>query len=333
MRDSANSELKIGTLSKKRLNVQVIIPTLNEETTIREVIHDFRLTTFPIDISIVVIDGGSSDKTVLICKDENVPVISQKRKGKGSAIREAVEESQADIIVFVDGDGTYSADNLDKILDPLLADSSDIVIGSRFLGSRESGSISTLNTFGNKIFNRAINFALGTSVTDSLSGYRALFRSVFNDLILLSDAFEIEVEMTVEGLTKGYRIFEVPISYKLRHTRSATKLSPMGDGVKIAKTLLSVLINVNPLKFFGLFSLVFFVIALWPTSQVLYEKISTGYIVSIPATVLSALLLVTSGLSLIMGMLAELTVRSRRRLEFLVKKQFEARKNSLFKQD
>lgn len=321
MRESVNNDLKFGISSKQKPNVQIIIPTLNEEATIREVIHDFRSATFSGDLSIVVIDGGSSDKTVDICKDENVPVISQRRKGKGSAIREAVEESQADIIVFVDGDGTYSADNLDKLLDPLLNDISDIVIGSRFQGKREMGSISILNTFGNRIFNRAINFALGTSVTDSLSGYRAFYRNVFNDLILLSDTFEIEVEMTVEGFVKGYRVLEVPIDYKLRNNKSSSKLSPVSDGIKIAKTLLSILINVNPLKFFSLVALAFFVVALWPTSQVLYEKISTGYIVSIPATVLSALLLVTSTLSLIMGMLAELTVRTRRRLEFLIKKR------------
>ncbi len=175
------------------------------------------------------------------------------------------------------------------------------------------------------MFNRAINFAVGSSLTDSLSGYQALYRKTFNELILLSDAFEIEVEMTVEGLAKGYRIIEVPIDYKVRSKKSVTKLSPANDGMKIARTLISILININPLKFFGIFALAFFIVALWPTTQVLYEKISTGIIVSIPATILSALLLVTSGLSLIMGMLAELTVRSRRRLEFLINKKMNGR--------
>jgi len=161
------------------LKIDVIIPTLNEEETIGQLIHDIRNQSFTMEISILVIDGGSTDQTKTICKKENVKFILQRGKGKGGAMREAVEISDADIIVFIDGDGTYSINDLGKLLEPILNNEADMVMGSRVLGDREKGSITTLNTFGNKIFNSTINFALKSKVTDSLSGYRAMRRETF----------------------------------------------------------------------------------------------------------------------------------------------------------
>lgn len=94
---------------------------------------------------------------------------------------------------------------------------------------------------------------------------------MFMELVLFSDSFEIEVEMTVEALAKGYRVLEVPVSYGTK-----TKLSPLDDGTKIGSTLMFILLNVNPPKFFGIISLGFFVVGLYPGILVLYEKISTG---------------------------------------------------------
>ena len=302
--------------------VEVIIPTLNEEQTIGDIIRNIRSFKPHINTSILVIDGGSTDLTLDICKKENVRFMVQKGKGKGNAMREAVEQSEADIIVFIDGDGTYSPFDLSSLLKPLLQDKSDMVVGSRIKTKREKGAISIFNSFGNIIFNKTINFAMNSSITDSLSGYRALYRKVFNDLVLFSDAFEIEIEITVEALAKGYRVLEIPISYRQRKG-SNTKLDPLGDGAKIGRTLLFILMNVNPLKFFGVLSLVFFVAALWPIAQVFYERIFVGEIISIPAVILSALLTITGILSLVIGTLAELLVRSRRRLEYMINKKLD----------
>jgi hypothetical protein len=100
-------------------------------------------------------------------------------------------------------------------------------------------------------------------------------------------------------------------------------LNPIGDGVRIGKMLFFVLINITPLKFFGIISLVFISIALWPAVQVFYEKISQGYIISMPAAVLASLLFVGGSLSIVVGMVSELVVRSRRRLEYLINKKLE----------
>ena len=307
--------------SKKGIKVDVIIPTLNEEQTIGIIIQSIRSFVLDEDVSILVVDGGSTDRTASICRSQNIRFIVQKGKGKGRAIREAVEYSKADIVIFMDGDGTYSASDLQLLVEPLLKDEADMVIGSRTLGRREKGSITTFNSLGNALFNRAINFAMKSSISDSLSGYRALYRKTFNDLVLFGDNFEIEAEMTVEALIKGYRLLEVPIRYGLRKG-SVTKLRPIRDGMRIGQMLLFILLNIRPLKFFGILSIVILIAGLYPASQVLYEKIFFGEIIHIPSVVFSSLLFVTATLSLVMGIVSELLVRSRRRLEYLINKRF-----------
>ena len=306
----------------KDLKVEIIIPTLNEEGTIREILQSIRAQTLPVEVSVLVIDGGSTDHTVDICKKENVKVIRQKSKGKGRAMKEAAEYSNAHVLVFIDGDGTYSISDLRSLLEPILSDEADMVVGSRMMGEREEGSMSLFNTLGNKLFNGAINFALHSKVTDSLTGYRAIRKSMFDDLVLFSDNFEIEVEITVDSLAKGYRIYEVPIKYGKRKG-SPTKLHPLNDGMKIARTLFFILMNVSPIKFFSIISLVFFIAGLNPAIYVLNEKITTGDIVHMPSVVFASLLFVTGALSLVIGLVSELIVRSRRRLEYLISKKLK----------
>jgi glycosyltransferase involved in cell wall biosynthesis len=312
----AGSEQSDRTIFVEDTKIEIIIPTLNEEQTLSKLIQETRSTVLPVRTSILVIDGGSTDRTIDICKRENVRYIIQKGKGKGSAMRDAVEQSDADIVIFLDADGTYFPSDLKLLLEPLLNGRADMVVGSRITDKRQRGSISAFNTIGNSLFNRTINFAMKSSVTDSLSGYRAMYRKTFKDLVLFSDSFEIEVEMTVEALAKGYRVVEVPISYGVRQG-SKTKLDPIGDGIKIGRTLIFILMNVNPLKFFGIISLAFFVAGLYPGSLVFYEKITTGNVESMPSVVFSSLLFVTGTISMVVGMVSELVVRSRRRLEYL----------------
>lgn len=299
--------------------IGIIIPTLNEEDTIEEILNKIDQIELPAHISTLVIDGGSTDNTLDICNRRKVDLVVQRGKGKGSAMREAVNMIDADIVVFIDGDGTYPAENLPSLVMPILEDLADMVVGCRT--EREKGSVGGFNAVGNKLFNKAINFAMRSRVTDSLSGYRALHRAAFDELVLFSDKFEIEVEITVEAIAKGFRIMEVPIKYGTRKG-SKTKLKPLTDGANIARSLLFILMNVNPLKFFGLISTIFFALALYPAYFVVVEKFTTGEVVSIPSVLLSSLLFVTGVMSVVVGLLSELVVRSRRRVEYMINKAY-----------
>jgi glycosyltransferase involved in cell wall biosynthesis len=318
------SKVSLSRRHASTQRVEVIIPTLNEEMTIKDTIDNVRdaCAKLSMDTSMLVIDGNSKDRTIEICKKEtDVKIVTQSGRGKGNAMREALEHTEAEIVMFVDGDGTYSLANMEEMIKPLLNGVADMVVGSRTMGKREKGSISILNYVGNKIFNKAINFAMNSHVTDSLSGYRALHKKTFSDLVLFSDSFEIEVEMTVEAIAKGLRVIEIPIQYRARKQASAAKLNPLGDGFRIARTLLFILMNVNPLKFFSIIALSFFLTGLYPGVYVL-KGLGTVYeIQSFPAVVFSSLLFVTGTISFVVGLLAELVVRSRRRVEYLISKK------------
>jgi dolichol-phosphate mannosyltransferase len=306
--------------SEKNLTIEIIIPTLNEGNSIGKLIQSINKIKIPQKISILVIDGGSNDQTIKICQDLNVNVIQQKGRGKGNAMKEAAEISKSEIIVFIDGDDTYSASDLPKLLLPIIEDKADMVVGVRSKKIREKNSITTFNSLGNTLFNKFINFSMKSNVQDSLSGYRAIRRDMFNDLILLSSHFEIEVEMTVESLNKGYRISEVPISY-FNRKNTETKLNPIGDGIKIGRTLIFIIMNIRPLLFFSLFSLSFFLLAIGFTSVIFYNRYVLGGVIYTPFAILSAMLFILGSLCLVLGLISELIVRSRKRLEFQISRK------------
>ena len=218
-------------------NISIVVLTLNEGRSIRRVLTGFRDQLVELDVNVTVIDGNSTDDTVDNAKAAGVDVIIQRTRGKGAAIKEALECLEADLFVFIDGDGTYDPSEVDGLVAPLVDDEADMVIGSRFLGEMESGSMTLLNRLGNRFFNALINVSKGYRVTDALSGYRALREECLRDISLASEGFEIEAELTMEFLSRGYTVKETPISYK-RRREGKTKLRPIRDGYKILKTLL-----------------------------------------------------------------------------------------------
>jgi glycosyltransferase involved in cell wall biosynthesis len=217
-----------------------LIATLNESATIVEVIQK----TKPFVHQIVVIDGFSQDLTFETAAKTGVDVIYQEGTGKGLALRTGLDRFDADIYVTIDGDATYDPEEMGKLLRPILDDDADMVIGSRLAGTIEHGSISRINTLGNRVFNFLINWFFGGPITDSQSGFRAFNRRVVDAFTLSSQSFEIETELTVKALQHGFRVLEIPITYgKRRGTPS--KLSALNAGSRIFRTILTCCFN-NP---------------------------------------------------------------------------------------
>ena len=295
--------------------VCVIIPTLNEEPTIQTVIKGLPARVHDRPIFVLVVDGHSTDQTVKLAQESGAQVILQRSKGKGAAMKEGVRSVEAEIYVFIDGDGTYHSGEIEKLLTPIIDGSADLVIGSRFIGEIEKGAVTWVNRLGNRVFNFMNRIATGARITDMLSGYRAIRGSALKEMVLLTKHFEIETEITVEAITRGFTVLEVPIQYSRRQA-AASKLKPLQDGTKIFRSILFFILNLRPLFFFSIIACIFFAIGLWPAAYVLYEKIYFGQIIHIPSVVLSALLFTAGGLTIVFGLLAELIVTTRRRLEY-----------------
>ena len=188
--------------------VCILIPTLNEDLTIGELIREFRESGYN---HILVIDGNSTDDTVKISRESGASVSTQSGKGKGNAIIEAFKIIEQPYILMLDGDGTYSPKDAEKMLMPLFS-GFDQVIGDRLTNAGE-GSFSRLNLFGNHMVNFLFKVAHSRDLHDILSGYRAFTHSAIQQMNLKQKGFEIETEISVESVRNGQRIMVVPVNY------------------------------------------------------------------------------------------------------------------------
>ena len=234
-------------------DVCVLIPTLNEETTIGPLIAEFKELDFN---NILVIDGNSNDDTVTIAKDAGARVIIQSGKGKGQAVQEAFEAIGDKYVLMIDGDGTYLPSDAPAMVEPLMQGNADHVMGNRF-ANYEPTAFTKLNLIGNKMLNKLFGFAYGEWLTDILSGYRAFTHEAIKGMELNKTGFEIETEITVELVKNDFRIKEVPITYLSRHSLGKTKLNPLKDGLKIGLTIYKLAKSHNPMFYFGIIGAIF----------------------------------------------------------------------------
>jgi len=229
--------------------VCIFIPTLNEAPTIAELVGEFRERGFQ---HILVMDGNSTDGTPEIARSAGAVVRTQAGKGKGNAIIEAVEIIDRPYVLMLDGDGTYSPDDAERMLDPL-GRGFDHVIGDR-LAEPDGGAFTRLNLLGNQLLNLMFRIAHGRDLSDILSGYRAFPLHSIRQMTLREAGFEIETEMAVEAVRHGQRIAVVPVSY-LARPGTVTKLNPLQDGARIFSTIYRLAKMNNPIFYFGIIGL------------------------------------------------------------------------------
>lgn len=219
--------------------VTVIFPALNEEETIIKVIDEVPVAELErkgYRVQIVVVDNGSTDRTGELASSRGVKVIMEPRRGKGRAIRTAFESAEGDFIFMLDSDFTYPATSIPSMLE-LLEGDCDVVLGSRLKGQMEKGAMRTLNLIGNWLIAMMANILYGTRISDLCTGCWGFKGEVIKTMKLDATGFELEANMFIEIANEGYRIGEVPISYRKRRTPS--KLSSIQAGYRIGQTLIS----------------------------------------------------------------------------------------------
>jgi len=221
----------------------IVIPCHNEALTIDSVVRRFRALA-PSAI-IVVCDNASSDDTADRARRAGAIVLSEPRKGKGRAVKTLIERVVADAYLLVDGDDTYSADEFTRVASPILRGELDMCVGSRMHPASET-EFRLLNRLGNRIFSALARWVLGLPVTDMLSGYRAFTREFALGLGEWSDGFEIETDFTVGAARLGARFGEVPVGLRPRPAGSYSKLSLIGDGLRILRRILSAMLPRSP---------------------------------------------------------------------------------------
>lgn len=218
--------------------VTVVIPAYNEEETIGSVLSITAevMDNLRMPYEIIVINDGSKDKTGLIASRYKAVVLTnEQNRGKGFALRKALQCARGDIIVTIDSDGEHQPEDIPDLVRPLL-NGTDIVSGSRFLGNN-SYVTTRINQIGNMFFNMAIMVLTGERITDSQTGFRAMRREVLEELDIQSDGYEVETEITIKGLKNGFTFKETPITCS-RSKYRVSRLRLLSDGTKILKTML-----------------------------------------------------------------------------------------------
>ena len=291
--------------------IAVVIPCLDEARTIEAVVAEFR-AALP-EATVVVVDNGSADDTAVLAARAGAVVVRERRRGKGHAVRRGLREVDAEVYLLVDGDSTYPAADARRLVQPILDDEADVVIGGR-LDAASQSELRWVNRLGNRFFLATVNLIFSTSVSDLLTGYRAMSREFVRHVPILSVGFELETELTVLALERGYRTIELPVRLTSRPAGSASKIRVMGDGLRILNAIFTLLRDYRPLTFFGGLGLGAMLTGLAPGLFVTWEFSRTG-LVRIPTAVLAVGLELTGMVLLVTGVLLTTVARRFRELD------------------
>jgi len=224
---------RVSETQEKRITV--VIPTLNEAVTVRDVILGCRAHTD----DVLVVDGHSRDGTAAIARSLGARVVMDHGKGKGEALRTAVPHVSREITVFIDADGSHDPDDIPRLVRPILEGRADHVTGSRLLGGSSElhgGFDECFRLMGSSFVTACINHRFGVRLSDSQNGFRAIRTRVFLDLGLAENITTIEQEMIIKTLRRGYRMAEVP-SHEHRRKAGYSKISVRKAGLRYVASL------------------------------------------------------------------------------------------------
>jgi glycosyltransferase involved in cell wall biosynthesis len=229
--DPAASADKYRTLS-------VIVPVFNERNTIAEILRRIRAVELPMHLEVVVVDDGSTDgtgKVLSALQDSTVRVVTHHaNRGKGAAVRTGIETARGQLVLIQDGDLEYDPDDWPTLLEPVLKGKAQVVYGSRFTGAGRA--MRPTQWLGNRLLTLTANVLYRSTLSDMETCYKLFDRRVLTGMVLVSNRFDFEPEITAKVLRRGYRIYEVPISYTGRDASEGTKFE-WRDGVRALTAL------------------------------------------------------------------------------------------------
>ncbi|XHR28021.1 MAG: glycosyltransferase family 2 protein [Chthoniobacteraceae bacterium] len=289
------------------------IPCYNEALTIGKVVSDFR-RVFP-EARILIIDNASTDDTGVIAKAGGADVIQEPRKGKGYAVQRLFMEADTDYLIMVDGDDTYPAEEAPKLIDAIQTQSGDTVVGRRV--SKDQAAFVTTHTWGNNLLASFIETVFCAPVGDLFSGYRLFTRFFYRNIPILSSGFEVETELALQTIDKGFYQLDVDIDFRSRPEGSFSKLNTVKDGFRVLREILLVIKDYKPLLFFSVISLVLFALAMLAGFFPVRDYICYRYVYRLPLAVLATGLTLLSALSFMCAVVLDTLVRHSREQFFL----------------
>jgi glycosyltransferase involved in cell wall biosynthesis len=297
------------------LKIAVLLPCYNEEAAIADVVRSFRMVLPGADI--YVYDNNSRDRTIERALEAGAIVRRERRQGKGAVVRRMLADIEADVYLMADGDLTYDPLAAPVLIDRLVSEQLDMVVGAR---EGEGMLARRGHAAGNRLFNKVIERFFGPGFTDILSGYRVVTRRFAKSFPAASKGFEIETELAIHALDLRLSVAEIPVRYGRRPENSASKLSTFRDGFRILWTIAMMHRAVKPFKFFGTIALGLAIASTILGLPVIITYLEAGLVPRFPTAILAATVMQFSVLSLVCGVIVEAVAEGRReakRLRYL----------------
>jgi glycosyltransferase involved in cell wall biosynthesis len=293
--------------------IAVLIPCFNEEAAVATVISDFR-EALP-SAEIFVYDNNSSDRTITAAREAGAQVRSERRQGKGHVVRRMFADIDADIYVLVDGDATYDAASAPRMIDALVTDHLDMVVGFRV--DQAAAAYRPGHRAGNRMLTGFLANVFGQAFKDVLSGYRVFSRRFVKSFPVLSDGFEIETELSVHALELALPVTEIETPYYARPEGSFSKLNTWRDGFRILGTILKLYRSEKPLRFFTAIGIFLMLVSVSLAVPIVVTYLEEGLVPRLPTAVLSTGLMILAVLSVSSGLVLDTVTRGRREMKLL----------------
>lgn len=295
------------------LRIAVLVPCYNEEAAVATVVGGFK-KALP-SAQIFVYDNNSRDRTADIARKAGAEVRSERRQGKGHVVRRMFADIDADIYVLVDGDATYDAPSAPRMIEKLVSEHLDMVVGLRV--DQEQAAYRRGHRTGNRMLTSFLSWVFGQAFKDVLSGYRVFSRRFVKSFPVLSDGFEIETELTVHALELTMPVAEIETPYFARPEGSFSKLNTWGDGLKILRTIIHLYRSEQPLRFFTAIGAFLALVSIGLAIPVIITYLETGLVPRLPTAVLSMGLMILAVLSVSSGLVLDTVTRGRREMKLL----------------
>ncbi len=291
----------------------MLLPCFNEEMSVGATVAGFR-KALP-DAKVYVYDNNSSDRTRAIAASEGATVRAESQQGKGHVVRRMFADIEADIYIMADGDLTYDPAAAPDMVETLVRDQLDMVVGTR--KHEEKSAYRGGHVFGNRLFTGLLARLFGKSFSDIFSGYRAFSRRFVKSFPVLSQGFEIETEMSVHALELRMPVGEVETAYGARPEGSSSKLSTVGDGWRIFRTIVTLYRIERPVLFYGLTGALLLVAAIILAVPLVMTYLETGLVPRVPTAILVTGMTIIAVLCFFAGLILDTVTRGRREMRRL----------------
>ena len=265
--------------------IAVLIPCYNEALTIAKVVADYR-RLLP-EATVYVFDNNSTDGSGEIAIEHGAEVRKVHRQGKGFVIAEMFRDIDADVYLMMDGDDTYNPEDTAALIQPVLENRADMVIGDRLSSTYFTENKRRFHNSGNRLVRFLVNLLFKSNIRDIMTGSRAFSRRFVRSFPVLSSGFEIETEMTIHALDKKMMVSEQMVEYKDRPAGSFSKLNTFSDGFRVLRTIFTLFKDYRPMTFFGSAAAVLFIMAIVLFIPVFLLYLETSLVERFPTLILS----------------------------------------------